>query len=302
MIPFFSIIIPTYNRAEFISMAIDSVIKQTFSDWELLIIDDGSTDNSKIIINNYFDKRIKYIYQENSERSVARNNGIKNSLGKYICFLDSDDKYVEDHLENLFNFILKNDTPEALIFCNAFILNNGDLSKLELPPVSNNLTEYVYINPISPSRACVSHNILNKYCFDKDITIVEDMCLWLSISLDFKILLSNHFGVIYLKHEGNSVNPKNPAALKMYNGLRLYFRKYPDIKKRITIRIYKFYYSNIITNIGVHYILNDQKIRAIFWFLRAIFIYPIHIHTKFRIYMILVCLNLRKNYLVEKYL
>ena len=80
MPPFFSIIIPTYNRAHLISMAIDSVIAQTFENWELIIVDDGSTDNTKELVDNYcsIDKRIRYIYQENAERSAARNNGIIN--------------------------------------------------------------------------------------------------------------------------------------------------------------------------------------------------------------------------------
>jgi glycosyltransferase involved in cell wall biosynthesis len=89
--PFFSIILPTYNRASFISKAIESVIDQLYNKWELIILDDGSTDNTKEIVLSFNDDRIRYIYQENKERSAARNNGIRNAKGEYICFLDSDD-------------------------------------------------------------------------------------------------------------------------------------------------------------------------------------------------------------------
>ena len=97
MNPYFSIIIPAFNRAHLISKAIDSVIAQTFEDWELIIVDDGSTDNTKDLICNYQEKdsRINYIFQKNAERSAARNNGIANAKGEYICFLDSDDYWCD---------------------------------------------------------------------------------------------------------------------------------------------------------------------------------------------------------------
>ena len=89
----FSIILPTFNRSVLITKAIESVINQTYTNWELIIIDDGSTDNTKSVLENYLsDSRIKYFFQENQERSVARNNGIKRAKGDYICFLDSDDE------------------------------------------------------------------------------------------------------------------------------------------------------------------------------------------------------------------
>ena len=95
---FFSIILPTYNRSKTIDKTIESVINQTYKHWELIIIDDGSTDNTKEIITNYKtnDKRIKYLYQQNKERSAARNNGIVNANGDYICFIDSDDYFMKN--------------------------------------------------------------------------------------------------------------------------------------------------------------------------------------------------------------
>ena len=98
--PFFSIIIPTYNRAHVIMRPIDSVLRQTFEDWELIIVDDGSTDDTKSIIESYHDNRIRYVWQENQERSAARNHGIALAKGEWICFLDSDDDYYPNHLAN----------------------------------------------------------------------------------------------------------------------------------------------------------------------------------------------------------
>ena len=85
----FSIILPTFNRAHMIHEAIKSVFNQTYKNWELIIVDDGSTDKTKEVIDKYIekDKRVRYLYQKNKERSAARNNGIKNAKGDCICFL-----------------------------------------------------------------------------------------------------------------------------------------------------------------------------------------------------------------------
>ena len=101
----FSIVIPTYNRAHILPETIQSVLKQSYSNWELLIVDDGSTDNTKDFILNVNDDRVKYIYQENAERSAARNNGIKNSSGDWVYFLDSDDSFKENHLQTFYDNI-----------------------------------------------------------------------------------------------------------------------------------------------------------------------------------------------------
>lgn len=105
-----SVIIPTFNMASFLSQAIQSVLNQTFSDFELIVIDDGSNDNTKSVVHSFNDVRIEYVYQENKGLSGARNTGLRLASGKYIAFLDADDlflpdklavqsKYLEEHLE-----------------------------------------------------------------------------------------------------------------------------------------------------------------------------------------------------------
>lgn len=93
--PFFSVIIPTYNRSNFIVATITSVLEQNFEDFEVLVIDDGSTDNTKEIIERILqkDKRVKYFYKTNAERGAARNFGVQESNGKFLIFLDSDDLF-----------------------------------------------------------------------------------------------------------------------------------------------------------------------------------------------------------------
>ena len=101
MKPYFSIIIPTYNRSDFLSKPINSVLNQSSHYWELIIIDDGSTDYTKALAASFKDRRITYKYQNNSERSAATNNGIKRTKGECNCFLDSDDPIENNYLVNL---------------------------------------------------------------------------------------------------------------------------------------------------------------------------------------------------------
>lgn len=98
--PTVSVIIPTYNRVDCISKTIDSVLAQTYKNYEIIVADDGSTDNTKQVLEPYFgDKRIRYIYQENSGCAAARNAGIRASCGEWIAFLDSDDRWMPEYLE-----------------------------------------------------------------------------------------------------------------------------------------------------------------------------------------------------------
>ena len=96
-----SIITPTYNREAFLPAAIESVLAQSYKEFELIIVDDGSTDNSRELINAYADKdpRVKYLYQENQRQSVARNYALSIAKGDFICFLDSDNYWPHDKLE-----------------------------------------------------------------------------------------------------------------------------------------------------------------------------------------------------------
>ena len=101
MKPKISVVIPSYNRAEYISATIDSILAQTYEDFEIVFIDDGSTDNTAEIVKTYMDKdiRVKYFKQRNSERAVARSYGITLSMGDYICLVDSDDIWYPKKLE-----------------------------------------------------------------------------------------------------------------------------------------------------------------------------------------------------------
>lgn len=130
-----SVIIPVYNGARFVSVAIGSIIAQSFSDWELLLIDDGSTDQSREILNTFSDSRIKIYYNETNQGLAAvRNRGIALAQGRYIAWLDQDDIAAPARLEKQFSFLENN--PEY-IFCGSFMQTIGSANQSWTYPESN---------------------------------------------------------------------------------------------------------------------------------------------------------------------
>lgn len=126
----FSIIIPIYNVQEYIEECITSILNQSFHDYEIICIDDGSTDQSIDIIQSFNDERIKIIYQKNSGQSVARNKGIEISQGEYIWFVDSDDKITFESLSEIDSIISKEPNIDCIFFnANTFFDNNYKLQK-----------------------------------------------------------------------------------------------------------------------------------------------------------------------------
>jgi glycosyltransferase involved in cell wall biosynthesis len=131
-----SIIIPCYNQAKYILECLDSVKAQTYSNWECIVIDDGSTDDTKILVQNYCltENRIKYFFQQNSGVSTARNNAIKMSSGKYILPLDGDDKIGDCYIEKAVN-LLENNEQLKVVYCKVDLFGNSS-GKWNLPNYS----------------------------------------------------------------------------------------------------------------------------------------------------------------------
>ena len=138
----FSVVITTYNRANLLARALKSLIAQTFKDWEGIIVDDGSTDDTYSQIKHFpeSDSRIKYFRKRHSGEPLTKNHGIKMSIGKFITFLDSDDEYAPVHLESRKDFLLKN--PEIkFLYGGVKILGNPYVPDKNDPSVKINLMD-----------------------------------------------------------------------------------------------------------------------------------------------------------------
>jgi glycosyltransferase involved in cell wall biosynthesis len=210
--PFFSVIIPSYNRGKVIKETIETVLSQTYPDFELIIVDDGSTDNTKDVIEEVCssDNRVRYIYQENQERCVARNNGIKNAKGKWICFLDSDDFYKSNHLQTFKDLIDKHPGHNAFATC----MDNANL-KLLKGCMLLELKDFVSSNNINLAQICYNRTHLNSLYFPDNNKVIpaEDLYFIRTLTVNSRILQTNTI-TVYKKEQPERVDSRlnNPAA------------------------------------------------------------------------------------------
>jgi glycosyltransferase involved in cell wall biosynthesis len=149
--PHVSVIIPSYNYADYVSACIQSVLDQTYTDFEVIVVDDGSKDNTAEVVKRFADARVRYIYQENKGLPGARNTGIRAAQGELLAFLDSDDKYHPRKLEIQTTFLQQN--PEVgLVYNSRFIVNpEGQILFLRRAPAAVSLADLVTGYPFAPS-------------------------------------------------------------------------------------------------------------------------------------------------------
>lgn len=246
---FFSVIIPTYNRAHFIPRAIDGLLTQSFADWEALIIDDGSTDNTEAVSGTYTDARVRYIKQANAERSAARNNGIAHAQGRYLLFLDSDDALDGRALEELYKAIASRDFPEAVFGCQNLYLTNGTETSRQLAVDTGTSAEKILRGfGTVPVSQCAHRSCFTRNRFDPRFTLWEDTHLWLRILQQFPAYGVPQAQIRVTVHEESTVaqgmNQVKPADVYRYrdavSDLLNYPRLFPKDEFAPLIRAYIF--------------------------------------------------------------
>ncbi len=190
--PFFSAVIPVYNRRKLIKKSVNSVLEQSFRDFELIVVDDGSTDETPSVIKGYSDKRVRYIRKENSGPAAARNRGIEESRGDFIAFLDSDDWWLKDKLRETCRALREN--PGYLIYHSqerwyrrGKLLNQ---KKIHAKPSGYVFSRCLQLCCISISTAAVSKSLFKKIgLFDEALPACEDYDFWLRASLKYPVYL-----------------------------------------------------------------------------------------------------------------
>ena len=201
-----SIIMPTYNSHQWISFSIQSVLEQYYEQWELLIVDDGSTDNTKNIVKDFLnDKRIKYYYQENYGPATARNFGILKASGMYLAFLDSDDIWKPNKLELQINHLKQN--PDCcLIHTNysTFESNTKNSKPFRQTPWFSNWDEnerLLMFDTIGTLTVLTETQLIkNLGGFNNDLHGTEDWDLWIRVSKEGKISKLNDDTAFYRIH------------------------------------------------------------------------------------------------------
>lgn len=200
----FSVIIPLFNKQNFVKRAVESVIAQNFVDFELIIVNDGSTDESLSVVNNIKDNRIKVINQSNSGVSSARNTGIDIAKNDWICFLDADDYWLPNHLDEILYLLKK--YPDAKIYTTLA----QEKSKKGFNTIPNSLDEnfegYI-VNYFSYAKTATIFNsssvctnkiaLLEVDKFDTNITHGEDLDVWFKLIIKHKGVVKTVPTVVY---------------------------------------------------------------------------------------------------------
>jgi glycosyltransferase involved in cell wall biosynthesis len=174
---------PAYNAEAYIGEAIQSILSQSYMQWELIIVDDGSTDHTVEIVEKYSDPRIKLVRQDNSGEAAARNTALRNIQGEFLAFLDADDLYLPHHLQSTVGYLLSHDQVDGVYTDGFYIDQAGNrlqtLSSRRRGPFEGNVfEEVVYSSNVFGPPVCVVlrtkliHN--HKLAFDEDITIGPD--------------------------------------------------------------------------------------------------------------------------------
>ncbi len=193
--PFFSVIIPVYNRTHRLPYVLESLKNQTFQDFETIIVDDASTDDSYRVANDYnMPNKVVLRNEQNRERCYTRNRGVSIAKGQYICFLDSDDYHLPEHFQKLHDFIVSKGAPVAFFFTNAWDETEDGLRTERCCPDYEDYNPYTYFlrYTANPQRWALHRDILESVRFDESVTIAEDMDLSLRI-------LTKGFPVFQLK-------------------------------------------------------------------------------------------------------
>lgn len=251
-----SVVVPVYNKQNSIKRCIESVLKQSYINWELLLIDDGSTDNSAKIIQPYLkDDRIHYYHKENGGVSSARNMGIRKAKGEWIIFLDSDDYF----LPNALNSLLQTAEPNHVLISAGNYLLEKNGKRIEIcfgrkRLVKNNFRSWYFMTCFVRTGNTMFHSsIFEKYIFNESLSRYEDAELFFRIMRDYKITYTDDFVLIYsledlglsrkskdiskdfifsMNFQGKSFWEKMNLLYMLNQGLRLY----PEHKRMLYMR------------------------------------------------------------------
>jgi len=234
--PEFSVIIPLYNKGPYIVRTLNSVLAQTFQDFEVIVVDDGSTDDGADVVKAFYHPKIRLIQQENKGVSIARNCGIKYSRAQLIAFLDADDEWQPDYLETIFK--LQSLYPFAALFAASYKIMNEN-GKIHIPKFKGipstpyvGLLDYFKIasysgSPICSSNVCIKKTILmEENGFIENSNFGEDTELWSRIALKYKIAYSNKLCSIYHRDITNHLTDESLNLIYYPEPVVLTLRKF----------------------------------------------------------------------------
>ncbi len=262
--PTVSVIIPTYNRAHLIREALESVFSQTYRDYEVIVVDDGSTDNTREILASYRD-RIHIVWQENQGISAARNRGILLARGKYLAFLDSDDRWLPEKLERQVSYLDQN-SYMGLVSSHLWRYEIGKEKERERVPrsIGRSFGELV----TGPNFIDTSTVVIRKRCievvgnFDESMPAAEDWELWVRIAKRFGIHCMED---ILAEHRWHPANTTKDMT-KVYEGYWKFYKKVLRLHRTLlpNIRYFKDRKAFFQYLLGTTYLKQKKMHKALY--------------------------------------
>lgn len=279
--PIVSVIIPTYNRAHLVSRSIQSVLNQTYQDFELIIIDDGSNDNTEDVIEEFQkkDKKIRYIrHDKNKGGSAARNTGVRAAKGEYIAFQDSDDEWFPEKLEKQMKIFENMPTEVGVVYSDMWRICRGK-RKYWCSPIIKPEDGVVYNQALDRFMGMgmgigIQSAIIKRKCFNTVGMFDESFHRF--IDLELFIRLSKYYYFYHINeplvnyyNTGKGISTNNEALIEAYE---LIFKKYSYniVKNKRTLAKYQYSVGNILCQ-------NDKMTRGRAYLLQAVKLYPLNI-------------------------
>ena len=219
----FSVIIPLYNKEEYVLRTVESVLSQSFVDFELIIIDDGSTDKSLDVIKSISDPRVRIIKQTNQGEGPARNKGMAEARHDWIALLDADDAWSINHLNELAKII--NNFPSVGMVATKVLEINTNLKPPAIDkdePSNIRLVDYFLEASKDPSIICSSSVAISKVAFDhiggfSKIKIGADLEYWVKVALSYPVAISDKTTCYYFRGTGGVMEKGSAKAVKRKN-------------------------------------------------------------------------------------
>ena len=239
-----SVVIATYNRARFLPETLDSILQQRFQDFELVVVDDGSTDETPELLKSYA-SRIRSLRQENRGPAAARNLGIRHARGRWISIQDSDDLSTPDHLETLFAFTKQN--PDCgMIFANGAYLGGPEHNRETIIPKEKSrrlaLDGVRLVDLFDKSIVRLQAALISKQCLeavgghDESLYICMDLDLAFRIFMRYPVAYLDKVVFLYRKHEGNIGRNQDLRLLENIRVIEKLLREFPQAGEILGMR------------------------------------------------------------------
>jgi len=268
----FSIIVPTYNREAFIGKTIASILAQTHQLFEIIIVDDGSKDQTEAVVKAFHDPRIHYYLKENGERGAARNYGIARAKGDYITFIDSDDVLYPNHFEEALKVIETGKHTD--VFHLAYEYRDTEGKLLSTKTHTANLNEQlVRGNVISCIGIFIKQGILGGdllFSENRVLSGTEDWLLWLRLAARYTMGHSNTITACMINHDSRSVLNYDENAMLVRTQLLLEGLRDDDVFMKNMGHHLTRIEAHMLSYISMHLVLGKDKKKAWSYFLQAI--------------------------------